>query len=271
MVESPNCDLPIGVFDSGFGGLTVMKQLAKLLPYESIVYLGDSARLPYGNKSPEVIQSYSSECCQFLYEQNVKLIVIACHTASSYACFKLNEKLNIPVIGMIDPCLSDFLSSKDKSKILILATQATIDSQVYQKAIQQLSPSTECLAVPCPLFAPLVEEGFTTGPIVQEVMNFYLKPIKNLNMNTAILGCTHYPLLKPEIKNYLNPNCEIIDPGVSCAKYVRDFLKNNALISTQKKTGNHFFYTTDDPEKFKLLGARFLGSCIPEIKKVWLK
>lgn len=264
---SPNpSSASIGIFDSGFGGLTVMRAVKKLLPNENIIYLGDAARLPYGNKSADTVVRYTLESSQFLISQNIKILIIACHTASSIALPALTTLHSLPVIGMVNPCLPA-LNSKN-GKIAILGTHATISSQIYQNALKRLTPNTSVSAIACPLFVPLVEEGFIDSPITQESIRHYLLPVKEQEIDTVLLACTHYPLLQSLIQDFLGANCRLIDPAVNCAESVKGILNASGLLNAQAEEGNSVFYTTDDPEKFQHLGAIFLGNCIPNVQRV---
>lgn len=266
---SPNpSSTPIGIFDSGFGGLTVMRAIKKLLPNENIIYLGDAARLPYGNKSADTVIRYTLESSHFLTSQNIKLLVIACHTASSVALSALTSKHSLPVIGMVDPCLPDLCF--ENGKIAILGTHATVFSQIYQNALKSLRPDASVSAIACPLFVPLVEEGFIDSPITLESIKHYLLPVKEQEIDTVLLACTHYPLLQNAIQNYLGTSCRLIDPAVNCAAHVKKILQASSLLNSQTAEGTAVFYTTDDPEKFKRLGETFLGNCIPRVERVKL-
>jgi glutamate racemase len=267
-INQPNA--PIGIFDSGFGGLTVMKAIRKLLPNENLIYLGDAARLPYGNKSPDTVIRYTLESAQFLSEQQVKLIIIACHTASSVALSALSKELSIPVIGMIDPCLPGLIHAAHRGAIGILATQGTVTSGVYQTALQEQIPKADIIGIPCPLFVPLVEEGVLTGPIVSEIIKHYLAPLKAKQIQTLLLACTHYPLLKGAIQEFMGPACRLIDPSISCASFIKQVLSENYCLNLSCDMGSSLFFTTDDPDKFKALGPRFLETGIEAVSKALL-
>ena len=268
MERSDRSSLPIGIFDSGAGGLTVLKAINKLLPNENIIYLGDGARLPYGNKSRETIIRYTIESSRFLSEKKIKLLIVACHTASSIALDALTERLSLPILGMVIPCLPDLLSSLKTNKIAILGTQATVSSRIYQNALEEQYPASSIVTIACPLFVPLVEEDLIETPMTRESIKHYLQPLKEQNITTVLLACTHYPLLQNVIQDYLGEQCLLIDPAFSCAKAAKSILENSDLLNHKTQTGSTAFYTTDDPEKFKQLGERFLGSPIKSIEKV---
>ena len=260
----------IGIFDSGFGGLTVMKAIRDLLPNEDLIYLGDAARLPYGNKSPATVIRYTLESARFLAGQKIKLIVIACHTAASVSLDALEQELYIPVIGVIEPCLPDLIESASRGVIGVLATRATISSQVYQKALQSYDPAIGVIGVACPLFVPLVEEGLMVGSIASETVKHYLAPLKAKGVNTLLLGCTHYPLLQKEIQEFMGPSCRLIDPSIHCAHFVKAFLMGRRLLNPSNAPSQSLFFTTDDPEKFQELGPKFLHRGIGAVSKVIL-
>ena len=267
MDQNNKAHLPIGIFDSGFGGLTVLKEIHQLLPHEDLIYLGDAARLPYGNKSPETIAQYSFECAKFLNNQQVKLIIVACHTASCNRIEKVKLTIPLPIIDMVDPCI-EFLSTAQKPLHLgILATQATIASQTYQKKISSLFPDIQYTAIPCPLFVPLVEEGLTSGLITDQIIHHYLETIANTSVNAVFLGCTHYPLLKNSIQKYLPSDIKILDPGQLLAHYLQNYLIKYSLLNQSSQTGNLTFYTTDIPHHFSTLGKIFLDYPLQNIAK----
>ena len=251
---------PIGLFDSGFGGLTVMKELSRFLPRENLIYLGDSAHLPYGNKSPETVIDYALECALFLKAQNIKLLIIACHTACSHALKIVEEKLSIPVIGVINPGIEKALQF---GKIAILATQSTINSGIYQK---EISPYAHIFPKACPLFVPLIEEGYHDHPLSQLIANEYLSCFKN-QIDAALLACTHYPLLKKTITTVLGEGVQLIDPATPTAQNALDYLLNRKLLNNQNKKPLYQFFTSGDPEKFSLVGKNFWGSSIEKVEK----
>ncbi len=254
----------IGIFDSGVGGLTVMKEIRELLPNENIIYFGDTARLPYGEKSPETIIRYSVENAQFLIEQDIKVLVVACNTASAFAINKLNQILDIPVLGVIVPGAEKACSVTQNKRIAVLGTKATIKSGIYQKEIEKNSPGCYVCPIACPLFVPLVEENFISHPATQMIIKEYLSPIQDLNIDTLLLGCTHYPLLKEMIQAQVGDAVRIVDSASICAKKLKSILNENHL---ENLSGNTFlsYYVSDDKEKFAILGERIFGNPIPEV------
>lgn len=255
----------IGIFDSGLGGLTVVKEVRKLLPNENIVYFGDTARVPYGSKSKEVIIKYSREITRFLKTKEVKMIVVACNTASSFALKTLQEELDIPVIGVIHAG-SKYASQITKGKIGIVGTKGTIKSNVYEYSIKQINPEIEVYQRACPLFVPLIEEGMLEDSITEEIAERYLYDIKK-SIDTLILGCTHYPLIKDLIGKVCGDSVKIFNPAKVVAEEVKDILfeKNMFCESCEGKTT---YFASDDPEKFAETGKLFLGNSHLKVEEV---
>jgi glutamate racemase len=262
---------PIGMFDSGLGGLTVMQQLMRVLPNEDIVYFGDTARLPYGTKSRETVARYSLENSHFLIQKNVKMLVVACHTASAHALELLQQTLSIPVMGVIEPGVKSAINETKNGRIGVLGTKGTINSQSYQKAMLRLNPNILLFPAACPLFVPLVEEGYTDHMATHLIVKEYLVPLLKLNIDTLLLGCTHYPLLKQVISSEVGAGVNIIDPAAACAEQVKKMLCDMELRREElEETPNYGFYVSDDPEKFRILGERFLGHPIEAVQKLGL-
>lgn len=256
---------PIGMFDSGIGGLTVMHQLVRALPLEHLVYFGDTARLPYGAKSPETIIRYSIENSIFLISQNIKLLVVACNTASAHALENLQQMFNIPVIGMIDPGAESAVQSTKNGRIGVLGTKGTIYSQSYQNAILKRDPKAQVFPVACPLFVPLVEEGCLDHPATRLIVQEYLRPLKEQRIDTLLLGCTHYPMLRELIRSEVGDGVTIVDSAVSCAKAVVEMLSEKELCTKNRNEPNYRYYVSDDPKKFQLMGSSFLGMPIEAV------
>lgn len=258
---------PIGVFDSGVGGLTVFKELRQQLPNEDIVYFGDTARVPYGSKSPEIIKKYSLEIAKFLEMQNVKIIVIACNTASALALSCLRNEVKIPVIGVIDPGVRAAVKSAQSGKVAVIGTKATINSGVYQSRIHRLRNSIEVIAVPCPLFVPIVEENLINTKVAEDSLEMYLSQLKKIQINSLILACTHYPLLKQQINNFFDGKTTLVDSAFETAKEVRETLEARRIMSERESLGKEKFFVSDSPETFSAIAANFLnrrveGECI---------
>jgi glutamate racemase len=260
---------PIGIFDSGIGGLTVLKEIRRILPSESIVYLGDTARVPYGIRSPETVIRYSFECTGFLMRQDIKLLVVACNTVSAISLSRLQEHISIPVVGVIDPGARAAVNATRGGRIGVIGTETTIRSGAYPKAIQRLDGKTEVFGLACPLFVPLVEEGWTEGPIARLVVEKYLAGMAERKIDTLVLGCTHYPLLKGVIQEVINEVC-LIDSAVETGRAVKDMLAGLDLLADGAEEPQAGFYVTDSPEKFVAVGERFLQQKITDIEKILL-
>ena len=255
----------IGVFDSGLGGLTVMQQLMCTLPYEPIVYFGDTARVPYGGKSPDTIVRYSIENSLFLIGKEVKVIVVACNTATSHALDKLREFFDLPILGVIDPGAERAVEITRNGTIAVLGTRGTIESQAYQKAIALRAPAARVIPIACPLFVPFIEEGCVDHPAVRLVVQEYLRPVKESGADTLLLGCTHYPLLQKLIREEVGNHVAIVDSASCCARKVSALIDTHGFASRTISPPLHRYYVSDDPQKFQALGSTFLGMRIPHV------
>lgn len=249
----------IGMFDSGIGGLTVLKVLQERLPQEEIVYFGDTARQFYGEKSPETVLRYSIENSIFLMDQTIKVLVIACNTASAVSVERLRKIFNIPVIGVIEPGAEAALKATKTGHIAVLGTKGTIRSHAYQDHIHKLSPKSVVLPLECPLLAPLVEEGMLTHPATRLILKDYLKSIYEYPVDTVLLGCTHYPLLRKLIQEEVGDRIQIIDSAITCAEKVKEALDLLQLRNEGIQEAAARYFVSDNPEKFKHLGEFFLG------------
>jgi glutamate racemase len=258
-------DGSIGIFDSGFGGLTVMRAIRELMPHENIVYFGDTARLPYGGKSADTILRYSLENASFLAKQGIKVLVIACNTACSAALEQVRKSFSIPVIGITEQGVEEVSRLFPVGKIGILGTRATITSQIFQQQILYRCPALELISISCPLLVPLVEEGYVEHPMSALVVQEYLRPLKNRSIHGVLLGCTHYPLLKAAMQQELGPEIHLIDPALACAEKTRELLIEKNLLNTSSALPHYQFYVSDDPEKFRLLGKTFLNYPIEHV------
>lgn len=255
---------PIGVFDSGIGGLTVLKDIINLLPAESTVYLGDTARVPYGTKSKETVIRYSLENASFLRSFGVKLIVAACNTASAYALGPLQDALDVPVIGVIEPGSAAALSATKSGVIGVIGTEGTISSRAYRDVIKAKNPGARVFDKACPLFVPLVEEGFLTTEATGIIASHYLREFKGHNIDTLVLGCTHYPLLKETISSVMGAEVELIDSAEATAGEVKRLLGTGGI--EKRDTGSppvHRFFVTDSPARFVRVGRIFFGDALP--------
>jgi len=262
-----NKENAIGVFDSGLGGLTAVKELMRQLPYEKIVYFGDTARVPYGTKSKEAIVRFSMENVLFLIKNKVKMVVIACNTSSSLALPLLKQSFRIPIIGVIEPGVKKAVRVTKNKKIGVIATSATINSEAYAKGIKKLNHSIRVASQACPLFVPLAEEGWFNNDVTFSVAREYLKPIVASRADTVILGCTHYPLLRSVIQKVLGNKVTLVDSAKEVASEVKKLLKETGLENNRRHSPKHLFWVSDQPKHFRKLAKRFLGYDIRNVKR----
>ena len=261
--------MPIGVFDSGIGGLTVASALHRLIQGEDIIYLGDTARVPYGTKSVQTVRRYALECALFLLNKGVKLIVVACNTASAVAMPELREILRVPLIGVVDPGVEAALKLSKTSKIGVIGTPATISSNAYQKRLKELAPQARVYAKSCPLLVPLAEEGSLEGPIVELVLDDYLGSLRKRHIDALILGCTHYPLFKPAISKLMGDDVKLVDSAETTALAVKEALLREGLLRTHGK-GSVRCYVTDMPRSYNQLTSLFFRKKVSKVSKVAL-
>lgn len=259
---------PIGVFDSGIGGLTVLKEIMELLPGEDIVYFGDTARIPYGTRSKETVIKYFFQSVKFLLTKDIKAIVIACNTASALAMEEAQEAFEIPILGVIEPGAKAAVSATKNSIIGVIGTEGTINSQAYQRKIRKLLPSAEIVGIPCPLFVPIVEEGWESTDVAYLTAKKYLLELKEHNIDSLVLGCTHYPALRYTINKVLGDGVTLVNPAYETARAARIMLKERNLLSNKVEGGKCEFYVSDDPEKFKRSGGNMLRKEIVSVQKV---
>lgn len=264
-------DRPVGVFDSGIGGLTVLKEIISVLPLENTVYLGDTARVPYGIRSPETVTRYSFESTKFLSTRDIKVLVIACNTVSSVSLDSLKKAVPIPVIGVIEPGAKAAVKATRNKKIGVIGTSATIKSGSYTRAIKELDGSVEVCGFACPLFVPLVEEGWTDGPVAEMTAKKYLGQMKNVGVDTLVLGCTHYPMLKQVLSRIMGEGVVLIDSAIETAREIKSLLGRASLLRTSFHNLSREFYVTDSPDKFIEVGERFMGDKLSNIKKIELE
>jgi len=257
----------IGVFDSGVGGLTVVKELIRQLPRENIIYFGDTARVPYGIKSKETVIRFSIENILFLLKHQVKFICVACNTVSSFALPEIKNHFRVPIVGVITPGAREAVYATRNRRVGVIGTKGTIKSRAYEDEIKQLDSKVKVTAVACPLFVPFVEEGWLTGDVVLTVVKQYLKPLKEAGVDTVILGCTHYPLLKNLISEVMGKGVTLIDSAKQVAVEVNKILSSEGLLN-EKGKGKHEFFVSDNPEWFSNLAERFLGEPVKNVKKV---
>jgi glutamate racemase len=253
--------LPIGIFDSGIGGLTVVKQIHRVLPHEDLVYLGDTARVPYGTKSPATVIRFACEDTQFLVQQNVKAVVVACNTASAWSLPTLEKNFSVPIFGVIIPGALAALHKTRNRRIGVIGTSATIRSEAYNQAICARDDRAQVFVRNCPLLVPLVEEGWTNHEVTTAVIREYLGPLLRHNIDTLVLGCTHYPLLKKTIRCVAGKKVALVDSAETCARYVKEQLGRLRLLNEQRgRLGKIQPYVTDETDRFIELGKRFLSA-----------
>ncbi len=263
---------PIGVFDSGVGGLTAVRELFRQLPHESVLYFGDTARLPYGNKSKETITRFSLEITNFLVRQNVKCIVVACNTASSHALDALRARYDVPIVGVIEPAAAAAVMASPKGMIGVVGTLATVGSGSYPDAIHRLAPAANVISRACPLFVPLVEEGWLDHEVTRLVAKEYLTELRNAHLESLILGCTHYPMLGPLLADLMGPGVRLIDSGAEAARATAHLLaERGQLAATAGARGaQHRFFLSDEPRRrsFARVAEAFLGHPLPNVTVV---
>ena len=256
---------PIGVFDSGLGGLTVFRALARLMPQESLVYFGDTAHVPYGSKSPEAIARYSSAVARFLAKKGIKLLVVACNTSSALALPAIRKSVKVPVIGVVEPGARAAAAATRGGRVGVIGTEATVASGAYPKAVRGLRPRARVESRACPLFVPLVEEGRWTGPVVEQVAREYTAPLRRARVDTLILGCTHYPFLKPVLKKVMGKGVTLVDSADETAKETRRVLVDLGLRKFAGR-GKRTFFASDAPARFKRLARKMLGAGVEGVR-----
>lgn len=263
---------PIGVFDSGVGGLTVVKELSRLLPNEKIIYFGDTGRVPYGNKSKETIVHYSLQVAYFLMKKKIKMLVVACNTASSVSLPTLKRHFHIPVLGVIEPGARSAIEATGTKNIGVIGTLGTVKSGAYKKALKKINSSVKVYQNACPLFVHLAEDGWNKNKIARLISDEYLKPFKGKGIDTLILGCTHYPILKDVIQQSAGKKVQLIDSGKETAKEVERILEKKNMLNKSKSAEKNqsVFYVSDLPHKFKEVSQRFLARELKKVHKVVL-
>jgi glutamate racemase len=261
---------PLGVFDSGIGGLTVAHALFECLPQESVIYFGDTARVPYGPKSPETVRRYSGEILDFLVRRGVKMVVVACNTSTAHALDFLRQRSPVPVLGVIEPGARAATAATRAGRIGVIGTAGTIASGAYERAIKAIRNDLVVVSQACPLLVPFVEEGWFDHPAAELVAREYLQPLQAAVVDVLVLGCTHYPLLKPLLARVLGPDVRLIDSAAETAIAVRRELESGGLLAPSA-AGNgpvHQFVVSDDEPRFRRVGARFLGEKLQNVELV---
>lgn len=261
MNQEVNNELPIGVFDSGVGGLTVAREIMRQIPNEKIVYFGDTARLPYGSKSKETVTRFSRQIVRFLQTFQVKTIVVACNTVSAYALDELERETAIPMIGVVKPGAKTAVEVTKNGRVGVIATEATIGSQIYTKYIKELNKDVTIYGKACPLFVPLVEEGLWQDPVTDEIAKRYLAELIDIDIDTLILGCTHYPLIRSALGKIMGERVTLVNPAYETARELKELLEQKGLLNQEPPrlgVNQYMFYVSDGAEKFK----RFANSII---------
>ena len=263
----PAAERAIGIFDSGIGGLTVVQALLRLVPNEQLIYFGDTARTPYGTKSADVVRRYSFENTEFLLERGVKLLVVACNTSTATAFDALQKRYEMPLVGVIEPGVVAAVAATRNGKVGVIATEATIASGEYTRALRRLRRDLEIYTRACPLFVPLAEEGWVDNDIARRTADTYLRSLRRSGIDTLILGCTHYPLLEGIIREAMGPDVTLVDSATATARAVRDLLRRHRLLRSSGPGSTHFF-VTDAPERFVKVGSRFLGTHVDSAVRI---
>ncbi len=259
---------PVGVFDSGLGGLTVLRAVRDRLPRESTVYLGDTARVPYGPKAADTIRRYALEATDFLVDKHVKAIVIACNTATARALPDVQDRAGVPVLGVVEPGGRAAATASSSGRIGVIGTRGTISSRAYSKVIHHYRPDAEVFEQACPLFVPLVEEGWTDDDVTRLAAQRYLEPLLEKGIDTLVLACTHYPLLKPLLSELVGPGIQLIDSAESTAGALDDLLSAAGLSSSREEQPGARYYVTDEAARFDLLARRLLGEEVDHLEMV---
>ena len=268
MFMKVNSNNPIGVFDSGIGGLTVVRAIIEQLPSENIIYFGDTARVPYGVKSPETISRYAAQITEFLLQQKVKVLIIACNTMAAVAYDVIKDLSSVPILDVVDAGARSAIAETYNKSVGVIGTPATINSNAYVKAIKEYDSEIRVLSQPCPLFVPLVEEGWLDHEVTRLTAQEYLKPVVAQDIDTLVLGCTHYPLLKPLLRKLLGNQIKLVDSAQTIARETEELLRKNTLQNSQERPPEYRFYVTDVPLRFKQIGERFLGRTLSNVTVV---
>jgi glutamate racemase len=267
VVRAAGSDAAVGIFDSGVGGLTVARALADELPHEHLIYLGDTARYPYGTKSAETVRRYALENAAFLVDKGIKMLVVACNSAAAVALDTLSEGWQIPVVGVIEPGARQAVAQTRNRKVGVIGTEATIASGSYTRALKTLAPDLEIYTRACPLFVPLAEEGWVDNEVAEGTAAIYLTSLKRSGIDTLVLGCTHYPLLAPVIGNVMGNKVTLVDSAHTTAAAARDTLARYGL-ARRSGTGSLSFFVTDVPDRFVKVGGRFMGHRIESAVRI---
>jgi glutamate racemase len=265
---NPNSSYPIGVFDSGVGGLTVVRALMERLPFEKIIYFGDTARVPYGVKSPETITQYATQITRFLLQNDVKLLIIACNTMAAVAYQAVKDLSPVPVLDVIDAGARKAINETHSKHVGVIGTPATINSNAYARAIHQYASDIRVFSQACPLLVPLVEEGWWNHPVTRMTVQEYLRPVLVERIDTLVLGCTHYPVIKPLIQEIVGPDIYLVDSAEAMATITADLLSRMNSENSERQRPEYKFYVTDVPYHFQTIGEGLLGRTLSHVKLV---
>ena len=261
----------IGIFDSGVGGLTVLREIVNVMPQEDTIYLGDTARVPYGTKSPETVIRFARQITSFLVSRDIKLLVVACNTASAVSLDVLTEEFPIPIVGVIEPGAARAAAVTRSGRVGVIGTAGTIRSSAYTKAIKRINPDIEVITGECPMFVPLAEEGWVDNEVARMTARIYLQHLKEQGVDTLVLGCTHYPLLKGIIGEVMGEGVALVDSAAETAARVKEILAGQGLLRPHQENGNHHFFVTDVPAGFIRIGNRFLGGDFGDVYQIRLE
>lgn len=261
---------PIGIIDSGVGGLTVAKEVMRQLPHEQIIYLGDTARCPYGPRTAEEVRRFTWEITRFLLDKDIKMLVIACNTATAVALEEIGSALPIPVLGVIHPGARTAIKITKNYHIGVIGTEGTIKSAAYEHALKSINRNTKVISLACPKFVPLVESGEYDGSVAKKVVAETLEPFKGKDLDTLILGCTHYPLLEPLIKRYMGESINVISSGEETAREVSTILHHNKILNHGEEAPVHEFFTTGSKTIFSAIASQWLGQAITKVQTIKL-
>lgn len=259
---------PIGIFDSGIGGLTVFKEVVEQLPGEDIIYFGDTARIPYGTRSKETVIKYVMQSIKFLISKDIKAIVIGCNTASALALNEAQETFDLPIVGVVEPGASAAVDITKNNCIGVIGTEGTISSNSYQETIRRILPSAEIIGVPCPLFVPIVEEGWENSDVADVAARKYLIELKEHDIDTLVLGCTHYPALRYTISKIMGDKVNLVNPAYETARLIKSVLEEKDILNEKIDYGSYKYYVSDDPDKFKRVGENIIRKRIGRVEKV---
>ncbi len=262
-------EAPIGIFDSGVGGLTVVKEMLAQLPGEDLVYFGDTARVPYGNKSGETVLAYSRQIVDFLTDRGVKAVVIACNTASAHALEALQRERDLPIMGVISPGVAEAIDRSPGGRIGVIGTEGTIGSGMYERQLRSVNPKVQVFGKACPLFCPLIEEGMGEDGLTREMARRYLEPLQREGIDSLILGCTHYPLIQPLLEELLGPEVVLVNPAARVARELKSMLADRQLLSSRQRGGVCYFYVSDGSGRFDRFAQEWLGRPVASRLREW--